>query len=532
MRTRAPARPLAVLAALAALLLVAAGGATPAAAASGDIGYKDQSYAPLGGSPTGSKPESRLWFNNGWWASLFNPGASEHRIYRLNTATGAWSDTGVAIDTRDSSRSDTLWDAASGKLYVASHVFGTSGKPTTSGKAGRIYRYSYNAASGTYSLDSGFPVTVNAAKTETLVIDKDSTGILWATWTQGSRVYVNHAASGNDTAWGTPYIVPGAGTQLTTDDISSLIHFGGTHIGVMWSNQSDHHFYFAVHNDGAGDSAGSWSSSVVPVSYTSDDHVNLKADSAGRVYAAVKSSETAKSQPLNTLLVRSASGTWSSTTFGTAADSQTRPIVALDDQIGVIHMFATCPQPPKRSGQSGGDICEKTAPMSNPSFPPGIGTAVIRQAGVPDMNDATTTKQNVTSTTGLVVLANNATSKTYWHMQEALPAPVAPIGGGRKGKAPHAKGRKHRSSRHIRLRVHPGHARAGRSTRFTFAATILKSAKRVPVRNATIHFAGHVTRTGKRGRASMTVRLQHGHRYRVVATKKGLIRGRTVVRSP
>jgi hypothetical protein len=30
----------------------------------------------------------------------------------------------------------------------------------------------------------------------------------------------------------------------------------------------------------------------------------------------------------------------------------------------------------------------------------------------------------------------------------------------------------------------------------------------------------------------MTVRLQHGHRYRVVATKKGLIRGRTVVSSP
>jgi PKD repeat protein len=58
--------------------------------------------------------------------------------------------------------------------------------------------------------------------------------------------------------------------------------------------------------------------------------------------------------------------------------------------------------------------------MISPSFAPGIGTAVIRQAGSPDMNDATSTKQNVDATTGIVVMGNNATSDTYWHMQESL----------------------------------------------------------------------------------------------------------------
>ncbi|HEX8854981.1 MAG TPA: hypothetical protein VF752_05220 [Thermoleophilaceae bacterium] len=420
------ARLLSVHAVLAGLALASLGMVAPAArAAGGDIGYRDQSYAPLGGSPTSSKPESKLWFNNGWWASMYNAGAGEHRIYKLNSALGVWSDSGVAIDKRASSRADALWDAGSKKLYVASHVYTTSGTATTSGSAGRLYRYSYDAAGDRYALDPGFPVTVNAAKTETLVIDKDSTGTLWATWTQGSRVYVNHTLGGNDAAWGTPYVVPGPGTTLTSDDISSVIHFGGNKIGVMWSNQADHNFYFSVHADGAGDA--SWSTSAVPSAAAgSDDHINLKADSAGRVYAAVKTAANNKSPdstPEILLLVRSAGGAWGSATFGSAADSETRPIVLLDEQHGLIHMFATCPQPPSTSGQAGGDICEKTTSMSSPSFAAGIGTAVIRDASSPKMNDATSTKQEVDGGTGIVVMANNASTDSYWHMQESLGAP-------------------------------------------------------------------------------------------------------------
>jgi PKD repeat protein len=411
------------LAILAGILVGTLGVASSASAAAGDIGYRDQSYAPLGGSPSGTKPESKLWFNDGsWWGDLFN--GTDHKIFKLNRTTGVWSDTGVTLDPRDSSRSDILWTGT--KLYVASHMYTTSGSTTTSGNVGRLYRYSYNGT--TYTLDSGFPVNINANKTETLVIDRDSTGTLWSTFTSGSRVYVNHSVGGNDAAWSTPILVPGS-TALTSDDISSLIQFGGNKIGLMWSNQVDHKVYFAVHNDGAADTA--WTTSAVPNGgATSDDHINLKADSAGRVYAAVKTSDTG-SKPLIQLLTRSAAGTWANTTFGTGSNSHTRPIVELDAEHGVLHMFATCPQPPSTSGQSGGDICEKTATAGDsPSFGPGIGTAIIREAGSPDMNDATSTKQNVSSSTGLVVLANNKTSKLYWHSQDSLgggsPPPAGP----------------------------------------------------------------------------------------------------------
>jgi hypothetical protein len=519
---RTPARLPAVSAVLSAIALL--GATAPARAASGDIGHQDGSFGRLG-SPSGTKPESKLWFNRGWWATMFDASAGEHRIYKLNASTGSWASTGLAADARDSTRADTLWDPARGKLYIASHILASTGVATTPGSVGRLYRYSYDPASDRYSLDAGFPAKVNSAKSETLVIDRDSTGTLWATWTQSNLVYVNHTVGGDDAAWGSPYVIPGAGTHVTSDDISALVHFGGGHIGVMWSNQVDGRFYFSAHDDGAGDAA--WSTSAMSAGAKSDDHINLKADGSGRVFAALKTGATVKSDPLNVLAVRSPSGAWTMTTFGTAADSHTRPIVVLDDQVDAVHMFATCPQPPRKSGQSGGDICEKTTSMSHPSFAPGPGTPVIREAGTPDMNDATSTKQDVDAASGLVVLASNATSKTYWHMQESLPgAPPASSQPPKSGPtAPHAKAKASR----IRVAVTPRRVRAGHRTLFTFVATVRRGGKRVAVRGALIRFAGKRVHTSRSGHARIRTRLHRAGRHRAAATKRGMLAGSVTV---
>ena len=423
----------AVVAAVALCAATSAGAvaAAPASAAT-DIGVRDFSYSPMTGSPTGSKAESKLWFNDGtWWASMFDPASQDHHIFRLDRTTQHWLDTGTAIDTRTSTRADALWTGA--KLYVASHVFTTTAATTTSANAGKLWRFSYDPAAKRYTRDAGFPVDINAAKTETLSIDRDSTGRLWATWTLGSRVWVNHTTS-SDTAWGTPYVIPGS-TAMVNDDISAIIHFGGNRIGVMWSNQADHRFWFAVHADGAGDAAADWkleqATSGATGTPTSDDHINLKADAAGKVYAAVKTSDSG-TRPLVLLLVRGTTGTWNQNVFGIGRDSHTRPLVLLDEEHQAIHMFATCPQPPNTSGQSGGDICEKTSAMSPISFPTGIGTAVIRDAASAEMNDVSATKQDVDSASGIVIMANNPVSHFYWHRDLSLgtapgpgPAPTA-----------------------------------------------------------------------------------------------------------
>jgi hypothetical protein len=158
----------------------------------------------------------------------------------------------------------------------------------------------------------------------------------------------------------------------------------------------------------------------VPGGAGSDDHVNLKADGAGRVYAALETGESAPAASHVMLAVRSPSGQWSTSGVGTVADDQARPIVQLDEQHGVIHVVMTC-------GRAGGYVCEKTAPIAGGAFPAGRGTAIIRQDGVPGMNDATSTKQSVDGATGLVVMTAMPSTSTYWHTDLPLGGAPAPV---------------------------------------------------------------------------------------------------------
>ena len=86
-------------------------------------GYHDFSFGSTISAPTESKPESKLWFNDGvWWGVLFNTSSRAYDIYRLNLTTQAWTDTGTAVDDRPQSIADALWDQASGKLYIVSNL--------------------------------------------------------------------------------------------------------------------------------------------------------------------------------------------------------------------------------------------------------------------------------------------------------------------------------------------------------------------------------------------------------------------------
>ncbi|MFL6133267.1 MAG: PKD domain-containing protein, partial [Nocardioidaceae bacterium] len=384
-----------------------------------------------------------LWFNDGlWWATMFDPASLTWHIFRLDRATEKWEDTGTQVDNRPQTLSDALWDGQ--KLYIASQwvtISSTAAPKASVVKPARLYRYSYLPASKTYVLDTGFPATINNNSSETLNIDKDSTGRLWATWTQVSgssttgftnTVYVNSTV-GSDNNWGTPMVLPVAGANPDVDDISAVVAFGSNRIGVMWSNQLDGTVYWAVHPDGA--PTTTWTGSVaVRGNKLADDHINIKtlqADQAGRVFAAVKTSLDEAGAPstsaqINLLTFKPGTGSWSSATFGTIADCHTRPIVMLDEENSQVHMFATGPTASGCAFSGApGTIYEKVASLDNPVFPPGRGTPVIRDIASENMNNATSTKQSVNSRTGLVVLASNNTTTTYWHAD--LPVAGAPV---------------------------------------------------------------------------------------------------------
>ena len=374
-------------------------------------GFKGPSYNPAS-APTGEKPQSKLWFNDGiWWGSLFSASAGDFHVHRLNWATQTWTDTGVLIDTRVNADADVLWDGT--KLYTATVV------PMSTAPADRaeLRRYSYNAATDTYTIDSGFPVTIaSGAAMETIVLAKDSTGTLWVTYTRNNAVWVVRTTT-NDSTWGTPFTPPVTDVaNLSADDISSIVAFDSK-IGVMWGNQNTQNYYFATHADGAGDMT--WQSSVVlAISEGADDHINLKAlsgDSAGRVFAAVKTSRNGPDDPSIMLLVLKPDGTWTNHTVTPVSENQTRAIVQIDQQNRKLFVFATAPC------CSGGTVYYKQANLDAISFPSGPGTSFMESASDVCINNVSSTKQNLTSSTDLVVFAGADCTRFYFHNNINLP---------------------------------------------------------------------------------------------------------------
>jgi hypothetical protein len=392
---------------------------TPGLIAAGTIanpnGYQGLpfKYSPTVQTPSGEKPQSKLWYNDGrWWGDLFNRNDGKYHIYWLNLSTQTWIDSGTILDDRAQTKADCLWTGT--RLYVASGGGSDlSGSGTTAPLAAKLYRYSYNAATKAYSLDAGFPVPIRNGGAETIVLDKDSTGTLWVTYTQSNKVYVNHSLA-TDTDWNlnvAPLQVSGTNTNVTPDDISTLVAFDGK-IGLLWSNESagqfngsnDTAFYYAVHVDGTPDTA--WAGGVaLRQPAIADDHLNIKAfqsDPSGNLYAMVKSSVNSLGSPQLYLLVarKQSNGTynWEAHIESMREDGQTRPILLIDSQNRQLYVFT--------STESGGNIYYKTTSIDSINFPSGAGSLFMSKPGYA-INNVTSTKQTINNATGIVVLASH-----------------------------------------------------------------------------------------------------------------------------
>jgi Ca2+-binding RTX toxin-like protein len=391
--------------------------------AGADIGFQGPAYpAGTSGSPTASKPESKVWWNDGfWWASM-SAANGQYHIFRLNRTTQRWGDTGVVIDTRRSTRQDVL--SVGRRLFVASHKFQeTTTRDDTPMAADemRFYRFSYNAATNRYSLDG--TSAIDSQRSETLVIDRDSTGALWATWVQQEsvggphQVYVKRT-NGNcvsGTFSSCQWTLAGAlDTQVSSDDISSIIRFGGNKLGVAWTDNSTagvSALRFATHVDGT--QFGQWTTETASSgAKAADDHINLKADSAGRVYAVGKTKFISAANPGIVLHRRNSPGNWTHATVSNGALRRTRPIVLLDNQNNLVRVF--------EGTERNNAVYMKRSRLNVLSFSTGTAGALVVQDTGSRVLNPTSTKQNVGNTTQLIVLATNDRTRRYWHAYQQL----------------------------------------------------------------------------------------------------------------
>ncbi|MBW2361403.1 MAG: hypothetical protein JRG84_10905, partial [Deltaproteobacteria bacterium] len=386
-------------------------------------GYRDFSFPKgVGGNSraTGEKPESKLWYHDdSWWASLWSDSGDAFHIHRLDSMSQSWIDTGTALDDRIDSRADALLDGAN--LYVVSHVFAETSHPASAGDSAELYRYSYDAPSESWSLDSGFPVVVADAETETLTIAQDSAGTLWVTYVLGGQVMVNHTVGGSDTSWNaTPFVLPfSEASGLSADDISSVAAYQGR-VGVLWSHQNDSKMYFAAHVDA--DPAGSWNTTTSAVTVVfgggADDHINMKAligDSAGKLFVTIKTETDAQYLVVCSGSTCETNGHWNNHLISTSA--LTRAVVGIDLAGREIFVFST------RIG-SDREIYVKRTSLDSINFNVGSpGDRVISELDV-NLNDTSGFKQALTSGSQMIVIAAAKGDKRYYHGCRDLPAPA------------------------------------------------------------------------------------------------------------
>ncbi len=217
--------------------------------------------------------------------------------------------------------------------------------------------------------------------------------------------------------------MPVQGNRSTSDDISSIIAFGGNKIGIMWSNQNKRITYFAVHLDNNADTT--WEPREEALSdpdggSISDNHINLAVsgtDGGNTVFAAVKSSFTADDKPLIYLLKRQSNGVWTNYVFALKKQNHTRPIVLVNAYNDSIYVIAKAKTNPIK-------IYMKRTHADNPNFEPGFGELFIKSNADDNMNDPTATKQNVTVESGLLALVTDKETKNYLHNYFELPGDV------------------------------------------------------------------------------------------------------------
>ena len=291
----------------------------------------------------------------------------------------------------------------------------------------KLYKYTYNTATKTYTIVSGFPINLPTIGVGTsssgksygsITIDQDSTGKLWASYTGGgiggdTNVRVISSTSADHKTWDTTGFVIETGLGTLKVETSPIIAFGGNKIGVGWSNQLTNEFAFRYHTDGAATNV--WSAKEVidsglgPQGYggVASSQMTMKAAPDGRLFVVASDNDGGSTGFSHLFLyVRTAAGVWGQKTLvvNNFAAGPGKPVLLLDTDNSEIHVIYK----DNAIGTNGltGQTFITQSSMTNPAF----NTPCI----MIDTSDSLTSTSNPTSTKQNVTAATDLCSLQYW----------------------------------------------------------------------------------------------------------------------
>ena len=381
-----------------------------------DFDYGSQPQA-AGGAATGERAESKLFYTPDykWWAVLgTTSGPAGAGLYLYEHVNHVWVPRFKLPNSDPWMKADTLFENPS-TLFIS----GRDQKATSGGnpRMSVLYKYSYNGDGTWTELSAATPITT--ANPEVLTLTHDSLDRLWVTWEESSRIKVSNTQPGG-TTFSAPVFLPlGTPTEkVNGDDVSAITSFGGAdgpRVGVMWSDQVARKFGFAWRDDDeplgtwhVEDAYGNGVGGCAAGQLCGDDHIKL-AVNGDQVYASVKTSLNDGAHdpnaPLIVVLRRSADGTWDSFTVSLVSDNASRPILTLNPEADLLHVFAN---------YKGVHVWESS--LSNPEF-----TVTSRSRWTAGgTGNPTSTRQLVSPASGNIVETSHRSNTDYWH-NEFLP---------------------------------------------------------------------------------------------------------------
>lgn len=347
---------------------------------------------------------SQMWITDDgvWWGAFADvlsdpPGIYFYQRVSDNFVQGALIDEAVLFEGEFvAGKPDTLWNGS--HLFILVYSLDES-DPLAAPPLARLYKYRYSPDTQTYSLLKGFPIDLplSSSLVTDIAFDQDSTGKLWATYTDSfdGTLHLIWSTSPDHKKWDTQGTILASDLATDTEEAATIVRFGTDKIGVVWSNQAYGEIGFRFHREGKEETKWSPQETIdccEGIPGVADNHLSLRAAPDDRLLLIAKN-DVGNGQ-LH-LYIRSVEGMWGQKVIvdPDPFSAATRPTLALDlenDDTYVLY---------RDSNKDGLIFFVRTSLLEDPSF--SHPCVFINR----DTSNVTSTKQALDGITGLIAAA-------------------------------------------------------------------------------------------------------------------------------
>ncbi|MDZ7268335.1 MAG: T9SS type A sorting domain-containing protein [candidate division KSB1 bacterium] len=356
--------------------------------------------------------QSKVFHHGGyWWLAAESKTDSRWYLWKFDGFT--WTQS-IQISSAQKARPDVVLVSSSNKAYIL-----LPGPSTT-----QLLRLSFSG--GNWSIDSGYPKTVNSVQESNMVLTRTLGGNLWVFWIADSTLS-GQKSTNDGTSWTAKITLKRNLNQATgLVDAVAFQNGGANSIGVGYAENSSNStsvFGFLRHSESDHDTL--WTDETgnlqQPSGTFADNHIAM-ATHNNEVFMVIKTKGGGGATTLkNGLYHRETNGNW--TLYDVIqGNGWTRPVITLDVTNNVLYLFGT------REGAS------QTGEMKRVNFGDYddlLATPVdtVFYSDLDDFFDSSGPAHNVTSASNLMITSSNVTRDEVWYNLLTLAALPKSSGG-------------------------------------------------------------------------------------------------------